>query len=970
MGIQVELELENNLIQQLEGLGYERIHLRTEKTLLDNLRLQIQKLNQLSKPFSEQEWKQVWHYLTKETSVFGKAQLLRDRFPLKFDDGTVKHLCFLSESSLDNTYQVSNQIVSDHSALNGKTSRFDVTLLVNGFPLIQVELKKRGVEIQQAFKQTIEYAKSAYKAGDGLFGYIQFFVISNGVNCLYYANGTKSIEFAFPWADENNKNINDLTEFTNAFLNPAHAFKMLSQYIVLHHSDEFLMILRPYQIYAIERMVQHVQTSKENAYIWHTTGSGKTLTSFKASQLLIKNPEIRRVIFVVDRKDLDEQTYTEFNAYREGSVDSTNNTANLIKQLRSLDNRLVLTTIQKLNNAITRDRHQKEMEALQNEKVIFIFDECHRSQFGETHQNIKRFFKNAQMFGFTGTPIFSTNSLKKSGEKFTTEYLFPVRLHEYLIVDAISDRNVLPFQIDYWGKYSNSDSSDATEQIEGIDTKELYGNPERLEKIVRHILSIHDKKTKNREFCAMFCVSSVENLIQYYDLFEKVQTEMAEEAKKNKTYFQPISVRTIFSYGVEEQNQQSAAEETEAGMIAEEPVDAPNTVDESRKAKLDHYIAQYNETYRSSYNTTDSFYDYYQNLGKRVKFYNIKYEKDEQIDLLLVVNMFLTGFDSKPLNTIYVDKNLKYHGLIQAFSRTNRVYKPSKPFGNVVCYRNLKQATDKALALFSNKNTVDIVTVPEMSVCLGQYQTAVAQLKTLTPSCQDVDGLKLEAEQLKFVEAFREVLRLSNLLNMFTEFDKNKAPISPQDLEDYKGKYKDLYNRIKQPSDDKDKVSVLEDIDFQLELVHNDRVNQDYIMALLGLIATASNQAQKDQRRKELMDMVSNDAKMYSKKDLIEKFINEQLPRMITGQTVKQAFSAFWDAERAQAYDGFCREEQLKKAEFDKVANNFNFTERLPLPHEIKELPIQKPPLLKRNRYFAELHTKTSDLLSRYSLKL
>lgn len=405
-------------------------------------------------------------------------------------------------------------------------------------------------------------------------------------------------------------------------------------------------------------------------------------------------------------------------------------------------------------------------------------------------------------------------------------------------------------------------------------------------------------------------------------------------------------------------------------MIAEEPVDAPNSVDESRKAKLDRYIAQYNETYGSSYNTTDSFYDYYQNLGKRVKFYNIKYEKDEQIDLLLVVNMFLTGFDSKPLNTIYVDKNLKYHGLIQAFSRTNRVYKPSKPFGNVVCYRNLKQATDKALRLFSDKKPFSNVTIPEMSVFLGQYETAVAQLKTLTPNCQNVDDLKLEAEQLKFVEAFREVLRLNNLLNMFTEFDKSKAPISPQDLEDYKGKYKDLYNRIKQPVDGNEKVSVLEDIDFQLELVHNDRVNQDYIMALLGLIANASSQAQKGQRRKELMDMLSNDAKMYNKKDLIEKFINEQLPKMITGQTVKQAFSAFWDAERAQAYEGFCHDEQLKKTEFDKVADNFNFTERLPLPYEIKELPIQKPPLLKSKRYFSELHAKTTDLLSRYSLKL
>ena len=333
--------------------------------------------------------------------------------------------------------------------------------------------------------------------------------------------------------------------------------------------------------------------------------------------------------------------------------------------------------------------------------------------------------------------------------------------------------------------------------------------------------------------------------------------------------------------------------------------------------------------------------------------------------------MFLTGFDSKPLNTIYVDKNLKYHGLIQAFSRTNRVYKSSKPFGNVVCYRNLKRATDQALALFSNKNAYDTVIVPEMNVFLTQYKKAVIDLKALAPTCQDVDKLKLEAQQLKFVETFREVLRLSNLLNMFTEFDKEKAPILPQDLADYTSKYIDLYHRIKQPSDSKGDVSVLAEVDFQLELVHNDRVNQDYIMALLGLIANATTAAQKAQRQKDLLDMLGNDVNMHNKKDLIEKFINEQIPRMITGQTVQQAFAVFWDAEKQQAYEGFCRDEQLKKNEFDKVVDNFYFTERLPLIHEIKDLPINKPSLGKRrNIYFSQLHVKTSDLLSRFNLKM
>lgn len=969
MTIQKELELEALLIEQLQTLGYERVQLRNEKALLDNLRKQIQHLNQITKPFSDTEWQQIWHYLSSETTIFKKAELLRNRCPVNFDDGTVKHVHFISDRTQENLFQVSNQIVADHRDLNGHTSRFDVTLLVNGFPLVQIEVKKRGVEISQAFKQTLEYAKTAYKSGQGLFGFIQFFVISNGVNCLYYSNGTQNIEFAFPWANENNKNINDLTQFTTAFLDPEHLTKMLTQYIVMHQSTHSLMILRPYQIYAVEKIIEHVKTSQDNAYIWHTTGSGKTLTSFKASQLLIKNPEIQRVIFVVDRKDLDGQTAEEFNKFRENSVDSTTNTANLVRQLRSLDNRLVVTTIQKLNNAISNERYEQDMAVLKDQKVVFIFDECHRSQFGETHQKIKKFFKNAQMFGFTGTPIFPENGHNVGGEKFTTEHLFPELLHKYVIVDAIHDRNVLPFHIDYLGRfvYQNAEDEAEQEKVEDINKKELFESEDRIEKIVRKIIETHPSKTKQRQFNAMFCVSSVPNLIQYYDKFEQVQAELLQQAQQNNELYQPLNIATIFSYAQTPAQQEA---DSDGDFIAEEDVETPKQVDAVAEKKLTQYMSNYNQLYNTNYSLGTGFYDYYQNISSRFKAYGTDKNKGKEIDILLVVNMFLTGFDSKLLNTLYVDKNLKHHGLIQAFSRTNRVYTEAKPFGNIVCFRNLKQATDAALIMFSNKDAQETVIVKPYEQVIQQYESAVKTLLSIVPTCQSVDDLYRESEKLSFVHAFREVMKLNNRLRMYSEYDQDTTSLTKQDFEDYSSKYKDLAFMYQKADNGLEKASVLDEVDFQLDLLFSDRINVDYIMDLLGLIAKEKNQAQREKRIKQLKEILNTDISLYDKRDLIEKFINEQIPKMVTGQTVREAFATFWDAEKQQAYDLFCHDEQLKKDEFHKVADNFKFTERLPLLHEIKELPIQKPPLLKRNRYFSELHTKTSDLLSRYNLKI
>lgn len=968
MSTQKELELEALLIQQLETLGYERVQLRNETTLLENLKRKIQQLNKIEKPFSDSEWKQIWHYLSNETTVFKKAELLRNRCPVKFEDGSVRHVHFISEDVQENSFQVSNQVVADHRDLNGRTSRFDVTLLINGFPLVQIEIKKSGVELKKAFEQTLEYAKTAYKSGEGLFGFIQFFVISNGVNCLYYANGTQSIEFAFPWTDEKNKKINDLGKFTNTFLDPQHLTKMLMQYIVMHQSTQSLMILRPYQIYAVEKIIEHVKTSPDNAYIWHTTGSGKTLTSFKASQLLIKQPEIQRVIFVVDRKDLDGQTAEEFNKFRENSVDSTTNTANLVKQLRSLDNRLVVTTIQKLNNAISNDRYENEMAFLKDQKVIFIFDECHRSQFGETHQKIKKFFKNAQMFGFTGTPIFEKNGHTVSGEKFTTEYLFPKLLHKYVIVDAINDGNVLPFNIDYLGRFVHKNPEVQEEKIESIDKRELFENERRIEKIVREVIATHASKTNQREFNAMFCVSSVPALIQYYDKFEKVQAELLEKAQQNNELYQPLNIATIFSYAQSSAQQSSEADDD---FIAEEEVDAPKQVDEFAEKKLTQYIANYNQTFNTNYSLGSGFYDYYQNISSRVKAYGTDKNKGKEIDILLVVNMFLTGFDSKRLNTLYVDKNLKHHGLIQAFSRTNRVYGQTKPFGNIVCFRNLKQATDDALIMFSDKEAKNVVVVSPYEQVIQLYESAVNNLLNITPTCQSVDDLYGESEKESFVYAFRDVMRLNNRLKMYSEYDQDATSFTKQDFENYSSKYKDLAFSYQMRPNLAEKTSVLDEVDFQLDLLFSDRVNVDYILKLLKLIINSKNQEQKDSRVKQLKDLLNNNISLYDKRDLIEKFINEQIPKMVTGETVQEAFAAFWDMEKHRAYDIFCNEEQLKKDEFNKVADNFEFTERLPLIHEIKELPIKKPPLgRKRAIYYADLHTKTNGLLSRFDLKI
>lgn len=956
MSVQSEAQLEHELIEQLKQLGYQQVEVKDENQLLSNLKIQVERANDIS-AFSANEWAQVLNHL-KAGNNFNCAKVLRNRFPVTFDDGSTRHIDFLSVDPKKNIYQVTNQIAIDHRASNGHTSRFDVTLLINGLPLVQIELKRAGVELPEAFNQTQRYTKDAYGSGSGLFNYIQIFVISNRDHTHYYSTGTSNFEFTFPWADFDNKHIHKIDAFAANFLNHEHITKMLTEYMVIQTSKE-IKVLRPYQIYAVQQIIQRVQHSEKNGYIWHTTGSGKTLTSFKASQLIMRLPEVEKVLFVVDRSDLDTQTVREFNAFKENSVDTTKNTSTLVAQLGQTHDKLIVTTLQKLNIAISSDRYADQIGYLKDKKVVIIFDECHRSQFGDTHRNIKRFFNQAQMFGFTGTPIFEKNSqLKIDSKAVTTNALFDECLHKYVITDAIRDGNVLPFQIAYLGKYTSNgiENSDSYEEdVEGIDTKELFDNPARLEMITRYIVDNHHIKTKNRTFTAMFCVSSVEVLTQYYEMFKKVQQEKQQHAIDNGEIYNPLTIATIFSFAANEER----TVDDQTGLIEEESAELPTKISQSNRDKLDQYIAEYNAKFGQNFNSGEEFYPYYRDIANRVR--------KKEIDILLVVNMFLTGFDSKPLNTLYVDKNLKYHGLIQAFSRTNRILNADKPFGNIVCFRNLKQATDQALTLFSNRAEAEkIVLIPSFESIKAKYNAAVAHLLSIAPDPDQVPHtLHTEEQQLEYVKAFREVMRINAQLENFVEYDQDDTDLNKAEFQSHTSQYKYLYNnvRIMQP---KDKVSVLNDVNFQLELIHRDTVNVGYILNLLQSVVNNKDPEKKLQYRSQVQDIISTNHNLYDKQELIQKFLDENIPRMVNGQSVEEVFSAFWDVEKEKALDELCQQEALKPEVFKAVLGQYEYTKRLPSREDVKDLPINRPKISERKTLMNTLVLKTRTFIDKF----
>ncbi len=906
---QPELVLENELVAKLIGLDYTQVAVTDEATMLANLKAQLEAFNGLT--LTAGEFNKVLNHLNRKAGVFEKAKTLRDRMKLTKEDGTTVYLEFFdSVNPLRNRYQVTQQVAIEGSYKN----RYDVTILVNGLPLVQIELKRRGLEMKEAFNQIQRYQKHSYWSAQGLFHFVQLFVISNGVNTKYYANARRqSFKQTFYWASEDNKTIRELPAFTTAFLNREHVGTMIGKYIVLNETDKILMVLRPYQYYATENIVErvmHPPAEKPNGYVWHTTGSGKTLTSFKAAQIITGLPCVYKVVFCVDRKDLDYKTISDFNDYSKGSVDSTNNTNKLVQQFTD-DTKLIVTTLQKLNAAISKPQYLAQMEKLRDERIIFIFDECHRSQFGDTHKRITAFFRNHQMFGFTGTPIFADNATSKDGKKQTTKDLFHEKLHSYVITDAIKDENVLKFAVEYVGRYKRKPGT-ATEvdiEVEGIDTKELMESPARLEKITDYIIDHHAVKTRNKEFTAMMCVSSVDVLIKYYELFAKRKAEGKHKLK----------VATIFSYTSNEEDKDADGILDEGGEIIGGEGGDPHT-----REKLDGFISDYNAMFGTNYSTKDtqSFYNYYQDIAKKVK--------DRKVDILLVVNMFLTGFDSKTLNTLYVDKNLRYHGLVQAYSRTNRIINEVKSQGNIVVFRNLKARTDEAIALFSNVKAKEEIFVPPYDEYVKRFNEVVVELFKLTPTVKSVKDLKDEEAEMRFVKIFRELMRLRNILESFSEFSDEDLSLPAQRFADYRSAYLDLYDKVK-TDNQKEKASILNDVDFELELIHRDVINVQYILKLLAKLYGADD-VEAAQIRKLILDSVSSDIELRSKKKLIEKFIEQNLPKVGDAAEIPETFEAYWDAERVAAFDQLVKEEQLDADKLKKVIDRYVYTGKEPLP--------------------------------------
>jgi type I restriction enzyme R subunit len=928
MAKQPEQILEEQLVAQLQKLGYGMVYIKDEKELLANLKTQLEKHNNIQ--FSPKEFERVLNILSKG-SVFEKAKTLRQKQHIVRDNGDNLYFEFINvEHWCQNQFQVTHQVTMEGKYKN----RYDVTILINGLPLVQIELKRRGLELKEAFNQINRYQRHSFGANSALYQYVQIFIISNGVNTKYYANNRhQSFKQTFYWTDKENKRLTNIVNgFTSEFLEPCHISKMICKYIVLNETNKILMVLRPYQFYAVEALIDRVKNTNKNGYIWHTTGSGKTLTSFKASQILMNLPQVKKVVFVVDRKDLDYQTNKEFNSFSKGCIDGTDNTKQLVKQF-SDDTKLIVTTIQKLNTAISKKQYLGKMEKLKDEKIVFIFDECHRSQFGETHNRIKAFFTNIQLFGFTGTPIFAENAVKNILGKRTTTELFGECLHKYVITDAIKDENVLKFSVEYVGRYKRKETATEIDiEVEDIDKKELMESPIRLEKIADYIIANHNRKTHNRDFTAMFCVNSVETLIKYYAIFQRKK----EEGKHN------LRIATIFSYASNEDDADANGFLPEELSVVEEPKALYGLAAHSRE-KLDEFIGHYNQMFETKFSTKDSesFYNYYNDISKKVK--------ERQIDILLVVNMFLTGFDSPTLNTLYVDKNLRYHGLIQAYSRTNRILNEQKSQGNIIVFRNLKNATDEAITLFSNKEAIEVIIMKPYEDYVKKFNEAFIALLKITPTVNSVNELQTENDELEFIKAFRELIRIKNILAAFADFKWEDLAMNEQLFEDYKSKYLDLYDKVKSDHQ-KEKVSILEDVDFELELIHRDEINVAYIIQLLIKL---KSKVQKDvsQAEKEIFNLLNTEAHLRSKRELIDKFIQENLPVLEDEEDIPEAFEKFWTAEQQNAFNKLVKEENLSPDRTQTLIEDYLYAEREPLRDEILELlQGEKPSVLERKK--------------------
>ena len=905
MSTQSEAVLEDNLIKRLSNSGYEFIKIQNEEQLNNNFKIQLEKLNHCK--LTDNEFKKILLYLN-QGSIFDKAKKLRDHYFIDRKDNPF-YIKFLNQKDwCKNIFQVSNQITIEGKHKN----RYDVTLLINGLPLVQIELKRRGMPLKEAFDQITRYAIHSYK---GLFNFIQIFVVSNGVNTKYFANGLKNdlqFEFTFFWKDEKNNNIRSLDEFADTFLEKCNLAKMISKYMVLNESSKKLMVLRAYQKYAVEAVIHQALDIKQNGYVWHTTGSGKTLTSYKVSQLLAEDESIYKVIFVVDRRDLDLQTNKEFNSFCDGCVNTTKHTGILIKNLTNDGKgKLITTTIQKLSKAVKTSGDKAKLQRIKDKNMILIFDECHRSQFGEMHQSITNFFTNALSFGFTGTPIFAANS---DGSR-TTKDIFGKKLHEYVIKDAIADNNVLGFSVDYFG--GGKSVIDVDKEVTKINTKEFLESDNRLNQIVDYIIKSYNAKTRNREFNAMFTVSRGGVIHKYYDLFKKKSHD--------------LKIATIFTFKPNED-------------ISEK---------EHSQDLLDNYIDDYNKMFKTNF-SSDDFKQYHADVSKRMK--------NREIDLLLVVDMFLTGFDSKYLNTLYVDKNLRYHGLLQAFSRTNRVFNKRKSQGNIVCFNNLKENVDNAIALFSDPNAIEDIIIPPYETYVKWFNEDLKRLYKLVSDASEALGLQSEKEKKDFVLIFRDLIRNKNKLDIFTEFNWIDLNIEEQEFNDFKSAYLDIYDEFKIDTDNGE--SVLDDIDFELELLRTDQIDVDYILNILADLDANSNSFEHDKNR--IISIMKEHENLRSKIDLIEKFINERLGNIDTKvTTVGEEFDEFMRQERRQAMCDIVEEENLDEDKARQVFEKFEFSGKIDYDL-LKQAFLDKLKFKERKNKVHTIEFKIIDLFDRF----
>lgn len=838
MVTQSEDALEKGLIKTLTDMAYEYVVIGSEEELYTNLKKQLEKHNAKElalhnrKEFTDSEFEKMLLYLEGGT-IFEKAEKLRTLKEFELENGERVWLEFLNKNKwCQNEFQVSNQI----RVGGDKECRYDVTVIINGLPLVQIELKKRGVELRQAYNQVQRYHKTSYH---GLFHYIQLFVISNGVNTRYFANNLNGgFKFTFNWTTKKNEPFNNLSQFAAEFFDRCTLGKIISRYIVLHKGDRCLMVFRPYQYYAVEEILDRVVKNNDNGYIWHTTGAGKTLTSFKAAQLVSEIEGIDKVLFVVDRHDLDTQTQSEYEAFEPGAVDGTDNTRELIKRL-SGDSKIIITTIQKLNCAVTKEYYNKHLQEIRGKKVVMIFDECHRSHFGDCHRNIVKFFHNLQLFGFTGTPIF----LKNSKNDRTTNEVFGKCLHQYLIKDAIADDNVLGFLVEYY-------AGNAELELE---------SEKRMKEIAEFILNNFNKSTFDGEFNALFAVQSVPMLLKYYKIFKSLNPK--------------IKIGAIFTYTA------NANQDDENTGMNQGFVDGKVVVDE-----LQEIMDDYNHNFGTAF-TTENFGLYYDDVNKRMK----KKDKNmEPLDLLLVVGMFLTGFDAKKLNTLYVDKNLEFHGLLQAFSRTNRLLNEKKRFGKVICFRDLKKNVDASIKLFSDDDAPSTTVLrPPFQEVKREYLKLTENFLAKFPSVEEVDLLQSEHDKVNFILAFRDVIKKHAEMQIYEDYYPEDVSfiLTEQEFQDFRSKYLDIAQNFgskpakstvaSEPEVPYGNQSMLEDIDFCLELLHSDVINVSYILALMHELDPDSKDFM--EKRKNILDTMIRDAEMRNKVDVIDGFMKENI---------------------------------------------------------------------------------------------